>query len=81
MGRANPAIRVLEAREAAQGRAEREFTGRGREGREFLDVGVVRQILVLRDKRGLSDEQVEKQLELKRGIVARLGPKGMVEAL
>lgn len=77
----NPAIRILEARERLQELAEREFAKRGADGREFLDVGVIRQMLLLRDKRGMSDAEVEKTLELKKGVASRLGPKHMLESL
>lgn len=77
----NPALRVLEARAQLASEAEREFleTGkRGSEGRRFLDIGTLRSVVTLRDQRGMEAKEIERQLGLKSGIVARLGPKGLV---
>jgi hypothetical protein len=79
--RLNPALRVLQARAQLADEAEREFlqTGKtGNAGRRFLDVGALRSIITMRDQRGMSAAQIEKGLGLKSGIVARLGPKGVV---
>lgn len=46
-------------------------------GKEFLDIGTVKQILVLRQG-GISATDIEARLRLKAGVVARLGPQGMV---
>ena len=73
---------VLDARSRLQGEADKEFRDmgkRGAEGRQFLDVLTIRQILILRDQRGESNEKIEKMLGLKRGVVDRLGPNGVVE--
>ena len=51
---------------------------RGDTGRSFLDVGTLRQIIALRDQRGLKSEEIERQLGLKNGVVARLGAKGVI---
>lgn len=62
--------------------AEREFEGVGKsggEGRRFLDVVVLRQVLLLRGK-GMRDEGIEEVLELRRGSVAMLGGRGIVGA-
>ncbi len=71
---------VLTARERLQRQAEVEFakTGRGDEGRSFLDVSTIRQLLVLRDEKGMGGEEIEKRLGLAQGVVARLGPNGVV---
>ena len=71
---------VLTAREHLQQQAEVEFTktGRGDGGKSFLDVSTLRQLLVLRDERGLSGEEIEKSLGLAQGVVRRLGPRGVV---
>ncbi|KAF2103002.1 hypothetical protein NA57DRAFT_71985 [Rhizodiscina lignyota] len=84
--RNNPAIAILEARQRLQEEADREFqtAGRGRkgvEGRQFLDVVTLRQILQLRDDRGMSADDIEQRMGLKKGVVARLGPKGMFRGL
>lgn len=79
--RQNPAVLVLDARARLQGQAEIEFMEagkRGHEGREFLDVYTIRQILQLRDGHGQSAERIEQKLGLKKGVVERLGAKGVV---
>lgn len=76
----NPALRVLQARSQLSDEADREIMEAGRQGhpgRRFLDVGTVRQVLVLRDARGLRDAEIEKRLGLRSGIVGRLGSKGV----
>jgi len=77
----NPAIQVIDARTRLSEAAELEFSQmgkRGFQGREFLDVVLIRQALMLRDEKGLGDKEVEKRLELKSGVMARLGRKGIV---
>ena len=71
---------LLEARSRLAAEAEEEFANVGRKGhrRGVLDVITIRQILKLRDENGLSGEEIERQLELKRGVVSRLGPRGVV---
>lgn len=79
--RNNPALAVLDARAKLQDQAEREFLEAGRqghEGRQFLDVYTIRQMLVMRDERGSQAGSIEKALGLRQGAVQRLGPKGMV---
>lgn len=46
--------------------------------REYLPVGVLRMVLGMRDDRGVEGEEIEKGLGLKRGLVERLGAKGVV---
>ncbi|KAH8646612.1 hypothetical protein BGZ60DRAFT_424366 [Tricladium varicosporioides] len=78
----NPAISLLTARYRLAADAEREFenTGRkGAKGKEFLDVTTLRQVLVMRGK-GMSEAQIEETLELGKGVVRRLGGRGVVEA-
>ena len=79
----NPAVSLLTARYRLAEEAEREFLniGKGKgegEGRQFLDVVTLRQVLVLRDEVGMGGEQIEKRLGLKRGVVGRLGGRGVV---
>ena len=79
--RTNPAIAVLDARARLQDEAEREFMEagrRGHEGRQFLDVFTIRQILTMRDEYGKSAGEIEMTLGLKKGVVNRLGAKGVV---
>ncbi|KAF2172198.1 hypothetical protein M409DRAFT_17438 [Zasmidium cellare ATCC 36951] len=80
--RSNPALAVLDARSRLADEAESEFMEagrRGHEGRQFLDVYQIRQILTLRDQRGKSSAEIERRLGLKNGVVERLGAAGVVE--
>jgi hypothetical protein len=77
----NPALAVLDARQRLQDEAEKEFMEagrRGHEGRQFLDVYTIRQMLILRDHQGKSAGEIEKALGLKTGAVGRLGARGLV---
>ena len=76
----NPALVVLTARERLQQQAEVEFTktGKGDAGKSFLDVATIRQLLLLRDDRGMGEAEIEKRLGLAQGVVGRLGPRGVV---
>ncbi len=77
----NPAIQILEARSALSSAADKEFIEagkRGHEGRQFLDVVTIRQVLMLRDEKGLEEAEIERRLGLKKGVVERLGPRGVV---
>lgn len=72
---------LLTARYRLAEEAEQEFSNIGRkgsEGRQFLDVITIRQVLLLRDERGVSPGEIEKQLGLRRGVVGRLGRRGVV---
>lgn len=51
---------------------------RRRRRREYLPVGDLRMVLGMRDDRGLEGEEIERGLGLKRGLVERLGGKGVV---
>ncbi|KAL1966452.1 hypothetical protein VTN77DRAFT_4594 [Rasamsonia byssochlamydoides] len=78
---ANPALLVLASRAKITKAAEEEAESFGRqshEGRQFLDVLTIRQALSMRDKQGLPDGEIERLLRLKKGVVARLGRKGLV---
>jgi len=71
----------LKARERLQQEAEAEFantSGDGGGGRRFLDVSTIRQILVLRDEKGMGGGDIEKSLGLGEGVVGALGQKGVV---
>ena len=63
-----------------QQEAEVEFTKTSRDGsgKRFLDVSTIRQVLVLRDRRGMGDGDIERQLGLGSGVVRSLGGKGVV---
>lgn len=52
--------------------------GGGGEGRRFLDVGLLRRVLVLRDERGMEAREIERVMGLREGVVERLGGRGVV---
>lgn len=79
----NVTLSVLEARRRLQEEATGEFDRLGRStdrGREFLDVGTIQDILVLRDQ-GIDPAAIESRFNLKAGVVKRLGPAGVVSVL
>lgn len=57
---------------------ERAGRGPGAKGREFLDVFEMRQVLVMRDLKGMSAAEIERKMGLKEGVVARLGEEGVL---
>ncbi|KAK3329512.1 hypothetical protein B0H66DRAFT_526897 [Apodospora peruviana] len=76
----NITLGVLEARRQLEQRAQQEFENMGKsgyQGREFLDIATIRNILVLREGRE-SPAAIEARLRLKPGVVARLGPSGIL---
>jgi hypothetical protein len=76
----NATLGVLEVRRQLEARARDELDNMGKstdKGREFLDIATVKQILVLRQG-GASASDIETRLRLKAGVVARLGPQGVV---
>ncbi|MCJ1464331.1 hypothetical protein MMC07_002944 [Pseudocyphellaria aurata] len=82
---ANPALQILSARSRLAADADREFaraarapSGSDDARRRFVDSTILRQILVLRDVHGVPGEEIERRLALQRGVVGRLGPKGVV---
>jgi hypothetical protein len=78
-GRQNPAVSLLTARYRLAEEAEREFASLGKkgEGRQFLDVVTIRKVLEMREE-GVEGGDIEKRLELRRGVVGRLGRRGVV---
>ncbi|KAL2371461.1 hypothetical protein BDBG_00522 [Blastomyces gilchristii SLH14081] len=77
----NPALLVLSSRARLEKAAELELESVGRpshSGREFLDVVSIRHILAMRDKGGVSEEVIERQFRLKKGVVRSLGGRGVV---
>ncbi|GKZ37285.1 hypothetical protein AbraIFM66950_008770 [Aspergillus brasiliensis] len=77
----NPALLVFSARQRLTKAAEQELESMGRsgfQGREYLDALTIRQVLAMRDRQGLSAEEIERLLRLKSGVVGRLGGKGVV---
>ena len=78
--RANTTLNVLEARRKLEAEAQAELDSLGKltdKGRQFLDIATIKQALVLRD-RGVAASDIESQLGLRPGLVAKLGPKGLV---
>ncbi|KAF2437179.1 hypothetical protein EJ08DRAFT_691480 [Tothia fuscella] len=77
----NPALLILKARQELQDKADREadMVGRrGFEGKEFVEVHLVREALRMRGER-VEDAVIERKLGLKGGVVRRLGGRGVVE--
>ncbi|KAI0149904.1 hypothetical protein F4776DRAFT_659798 [Hypoxylon sp. NC0597] len=75
----NATLSALESRQRLQEAAELEFERPG-QGKEFLDVGTLKQILVMQ-ARDTPAPDIEKRLRLKSGVVDRLGPKGVTRPL
>jgi hypothetical protein len=74
---------ILQARQQLQDKADRELDGLGRrgfDGREFVDVHALREALILRRK-GMKSRDIEGRLELKPGVLERLGGMGVVDAV
>ena len=65
---------ILESRKRLAAEAEKEFTQAriGGEARRFLDVGMIRQILTLRDEKRMDAAQVERHMGLGKGVVGML---------
>lgn len=79
----NAVLSALEARERLSREAEEEFESlgvSGGQGRRFLTSGMIRDVLVMRE-RGARDEEIEHRFNLRKGVVRRLGPRGMVQPL
>lgn len=81
----NSAIRLIAARKQFDIEAEAEFATIGKsgyQGRRFLDVGTIRQILTMRDtQRELKDEEIERKLGLHAGVVRLLGKRNVVSVI
>ncbi|BDD64006.1 hypothetical protein MPDQ_005028 [Monascus purpureus] len=76
----NPALLVWSARQRITKEAELEAESFGKQsyaGREYLDALTIRQALSMRDRQGLSDGEIEGLLRLKKGVLGRLGKKGV----
>jgi hypothetical protein len=77
----NPALLVLSSRSRITKAAEQELESFGRPshpGREYLDAMTIRQVLTMRDRQKLGDGDIERMLRLKKGVVSRLGERGVV---
>jgi hypothetical protein len=81
--RDNATLGVLEARRRLEEQAQAEMESMGRssdKGKELLDVGTIRRVLLLRQQ-GVGDGEIEKRFGLRSGVVRRLGPPEVVEAV
>lgn len=79
----NPAVAMLAARHRIAEEAGEEKVRAGRkgfEGKAFADIATVRKMLVLRDEQGMPEPDIERALGLQKGMMGRLGRKGVVEA-
>ncbi|KAL1864317.1 hypothetical protein Daus18300_007740 [Diaporthe australafricana] len=77
----NGVLSALEARERLSREAEEEFESMGLssgQGRRFLTSGMIRDVLVMRE-RGARDEEIEHRFNLRRGVVRKLGPRGLFQ--
>ncbi|KAI3399784.1 hypothetical protein diail_5580 [Diaporthe ilicicola] len=77
----NGVLSALEARSRLAREAEEEFENLGlssAQGRRFLTSGMIRDVLVMR-QRGASEEDIEHRFNLRRGLVRRLGPRGLFQ--
>ncbi|KAF7597274.1 hypothetical protein BBP40_008116 [Aspergillus hancockii] len=77
----NPALLVITARQRIAKAAEAEAEAFGRPsftGREYLDALTIRQALSMRDRQGMPLGQIERLLQMKKGVMDRLGKKGIV---
>ncbi len=74
----NAALDLFAARERLSSLAEqqRHFGAK----RELIDVDTLSQVVLLREQTA-SDAAIEERFHLKRGILARLGKRGMVKAI
>ena len=81
---ANPALLVWSARQRVTREAEAEAEGFGKQshtGREYLDALTIRQVLVMRDRQGLSNDEIERMFRLRKGVIEKLGGRGVVSAI
>lgn len=77
----NPALLVLKARARLQKEAEAEFAKTSRSeggGKRLMDVSTIRQVIVMRDEKGMGESEIEKSLGLAGGVVGALGQKGII---
>ncbi|KIX06588.1 uncharacterized protein Z518_04564 [Rhinocladiella mackenziei CBS 650.93] len=77
----NPAMMLVKARQRISKQWESEIDNRGRPsfpGRTLLGAKDIREALTLRDEKGRTSREVEKQMGLKPGILDQLLTKGVV---
>ncbi|SZF00880.1 unnamed protein product [Blumeria hordei] len=81
----NQSVLFLSARQHLAAQAAAEFSRLGKsahQGRQFVDVGNIRQIIEMRDEKlGMTDSDIEKKLGLKTGTVVKLGNKSVVSTV
>jgi hypothetical protein len=73
-------VSLLTARYRIAEEADAEFANIGRkgsQGRSFIDVQTLRQVLVLREE-GMRGSEIEGRLGLRSGVVRKLGREGVV---
>jgi hypothetical protein len=75
----NATLNAIEARNRLQAQADSQLESM-KDGRDLVDVGTLRQAIIWRQD-GIAAEDIEKRLRLKRGVVAKLGPPGVVKHL
>lgn len=76
----NNTLIVLDSRRRLQAQADEELDSIGKpnsKGREFLDIATIQKIILLRQQ-GQEAAAIESRLGLKPGVVARLGPPGIL---
>ncbi|ROV92808.1 hypothetical protein VPNG_09113 [Cytospora leucostoma] len=77
----NTVLTALDARARLEQEAEEEFESLGLssgQGRRFLTSGMIRDVLVMRN-RGASEEDIENRLNLRKGLVKKLGPRSLYQ--
>ncbi|KAL8800775.1 MAG: hypothetical protein Q9182_004939 [Xanthomendoza sp. 2 TL-2023] len=76
----NPALQILSRRSELANEAEADFRRLrgGGEGRKYLDVVKIKEVLTLRDGKGMPEAEIEEKLGLRKGVVGRLGAKGVL---
>lgn len=73
----NSVLSALEARRRIEHEAEEEFESLGlssSEGRQYLHAGMIRDVLVMRE-RGASQAAIENRFNLKKRVLEKLGPR------
>ena len=73
---------MLMARSRIAEEAEQEKVEAGRrgfEGRKFMDVALLKRVLMMRDETGMAAEDIEKECGLRTGSVKALGKVGVLE--
>ncbi|KAL4867352.1 hypothetical protein BDV12DRAFT_198308 [Aspergillus spectabilis] len=75
----NPALLVLTSRQRITKEAEKEGEEMGKAGfggRRYLDALTIRQAVVMRDRQGLKEGEIERALRIRGGVLEKLGERG-----